>query len=65
MKFGILSTYNNPLLPNLIQELNEVNLVKFFIILDERLDNEKDLLIFKKRTGNNFSETVQHKFLSC
>lgn len=63
MKFGILSTYNNPLLPNLIQELNEVNLVKFFIILDERLDNEKDLLIFKKRTGNNFSETVQHKLL--
>tara|TARA_B100000886_G_C20419850_1_gene491016 strand:- start:1193 stop:1924 length:732 start_codon:yes stop_codon:yes gene_type:complete len=63
MRFGILSTYNNPLLPNLIQELNEINLAKFFIILDERLDNEKDLLIFKKRTGNNFPEAVQHKFL--
>lgn len=56
MKFGILSTVNNPTLPFVLASLLQHGVKDITVLLDERIETEKDLRIWQERTGGAFEQ---------
>jgi folate-dependent phosphoribosylglycinamide formyltransferase PurN len=56
LKFGLLTTIDNPLLPTLTHALLKQDIINFCIIYDSKNLSIKDRLIWDARTGNFFDE---------
>ena len=51
---GVLSTPNSPLLPRLLQQMLDAGVSNICVLLDEKLQTEKDLRIWRERTEEAF-----------
>ena len=56
MQVGVLSTLNNPTLPFVLAALYRNDVNELAVLLDERIESEKDLRIWRERTGGAFQE---------
>ena len=68
MLVGVLSTLNNPTLPFVLAALYENDMYDVAVLLDERIESEKDLRIWDERTGGAFQQdpgASLHAFQRC
>jgi methionyl-tRNA formyltransferase len=56
MKIGVLSTINNPTLPFVLASLFQHGIDDLVVLLDDRIETEKDLGIWRERTGGAFEQ---------
>ena len=65
MKFGYLSTLDNPLLPEFIKYASLNNIKNIFVIIDTIGIKRKDHAIFKHRTDGVFGDTYDLNEVVC
>ena len=58
LKVAILSTSNSPLLSMLVYGLETYNKIKFYILLDKKKLNEKNLNIWRERTNGKLDKYI-------
>jgi len=66
MRVGVLSTINNPTLPFILSALYQHGVDDLAVLLDEKIETEKDLRIWRERTGGAFENIAGaslHAFL--
>lgn len=56
MRIGLLSTVNSPLLPLIMEALYAERITDFAVILDRKIEADKDLRIWQERTEGFFSK---------
>ena len=55
-QLGILTTFDNPTYPLIIEEIQKTNIDDFVIIFDSKSTSQKDLAIWQDRTGGFFDK---------
>ena len=54
LTFGLLSTIDQPLLPNYINSIHEKGLKNIIVLIDSKFISDKDRKIWEERTGIKF-----------